>query len=110
MSCFSALINCIFIYRYASYDPVTGIGALGVEFAGTAVTSGSSFGSLAPPAADNRSAILVAANAPLQWSEGYYRGFFTLTISPEWMNATYYAMRNISELFIHVNDVEADSL
>ncbi|KAL1720152.1 PhoD-like phosphatase-domain-containing protein, partial [Schizophyllum commune] len=80
----------------ASYDPVTGTGALGVEFAGTAVTSGSSFGSLAPPAADNRSAILVAANAPLQWSEGYYRGFFTLTISPEWMNATYYAMRNIS--------------
>ena len=109
MSCFSALIICIFIYRNASYDPVTGTGALGVEFAGTAVTSGSSFGSLAPPAADNRSAILVAANAPLQWSEGYYRGFFTLTISPEWMNATYYAMRNISELFIDVNDVEADS-
>uniref|UniRef100_D8PVD2 PhoD-like phosphatase metallophosphatase domain-containing protein n=1 Tax=Schizophyllum commune (strain H4-8 / FGSC 9210) TaxID=578458 RepID=D8PVD2_SCHCM len=79
-----------------SYDPVTGTGALGVEFAGTAVTSGSSFGSLAPAAADNRSAALVAANAPLQWSEGYYRGFFALTISPEWMNATYYAMRNIS--------------
>ncbi|KAI5834905.1 hypothetical protein K523DRAFT_292741 [Schizophyllum commune Tattone D] len=79
-----------------SYDSVTGTGALGVEFAGTAVTSGSSFGSLSPAAADNRSAVLVAANAPLQWSEGYYRGFFTLTISPEWMNATYYAMRNIS--------------
>ncbi|KAL1744013.1 PhoD-like phosphatase-domain-containing protein [Schizophyllum fasciatum] len=79
-----------------NYDPVTGAGALGVEFAGTAVTSGSSFGSLAPKDADARSAKLVQSNAALQWSEGYYRGFFTLTVSPDWMNATYYAMRNIS--------------
>ncbi|TRM56429.1 PhoD-like phosphatase-domain-containing protein [Schizophyllum amplum] len=52
-----------------SYDPTTGAGALGVE---------------------------LLSNTALQWSEGYYRGFFTLTVSPEWMNATYYAMENIT--------------
>ncbi|TRM58699.1 PhoD-like phosphatase-domain-containing protein [Schizophyllum amplum] len=79
------------------YDPTTGAGALGVEFAGTAVTSGSSFGSdITPSAADALSMVLVESNTALQWSEGYYRGFFTLTVSPEWMNATYYAMENIT--------------
>ncbi|EIN07516.1 hypothetical protein PUNSTDRAFT_114943 [Punctularia strigosozonata HHB-11173 SS5] len=82
-----------------TYDPVTGKGAIGVEFAGTAVTSESSFGSgILPAAADVKSAGLVAAkgNEDLQWSEGSYRGFFTLTIDPHTLNATYYAMRNIS--------------
>lgn len=80
-----------------SYDPTTGAGALGVELAGTAVTSGSSFGSdITPSAADALSMVLVESNTALQWSEGYYRGFFTLTVSPEWMNATYYAMENIT--------------
>ncbi|KAJ4488125.1 PhoD-like phosphatase-domain-containing protein [Lentinula aciculospora] len=71
-------------------------GAIGVEFAGTAVTSGSSFGTdILPAAADVKSEQYVAANLDLQWSEGSYRGFFTLTIDPNTLNATYYAMRNI---------------
>ncbi|KAJ4480605.1 PhoD-like phosphatase-domain-containing protein [Lentinula edodes] len=38
------------------YDPLTGQGAIGVEFAGTAVTSGSSFGTdISPAAADVKS-------------------------------------------------------
>jgi alkaline phosphatase D len=42
--------------------------------------------------------VLVAAkgNEDLQWSEGSFRGFFTLTIDPNTLNATYYAMRNVS--------------
>jgi alkaline phosphatase D len=81
----------------ADYDPATGAGALGVEFAGTAVTSPSAFGTnIAPAAANNLSATLVAANAQLQWSEGSYRGFFTLEIGPDAAAATYYAMRNVS--------------
>jgi PhoD-like phosphatase len=83
-----------------SYDPSTGHGALGVEFAGTAVTSHSAFGkNISPANADVISARLVTANGneDLQWSEGSYRGFFTLTISPTSMNATYYGMRNISK-------------
>ncbi|KAI0709470.1 PhoD-like phosphatase-domain-containing protein [Earliella scabrosa] len=80
-----------------TYDPVTGNGAIGVEFAGTAVTSGSSFGSNVSPAnADRQSQVLVSVNTDLQWSEGSYRGFFTLTLDPNQANATYYAMRNIS--------------
>ncbi|KAJ3726149.1 PhoD-like phosphatase-domain-containing protein, partial [Lentinula raphanica] len=80
-----------------TYNPLTGQGAIGVEFAGTAVTSGSSFGTnIAPAAADVKSLEYVAANLDLQWSEGSYRGFFTLTIDPDTLNATYYAMRNIT--------------
>ena len=82
-----------------SYNSVTGKGALGVEFAGTAVTSGSAFGSgILPEAADEISAQLVVAggNDDLQWSEGSYRGFFTVTMTPTELNATYWAMRNIS--------------
>lgn len=80
-----------------SYDPVTGAGAIGAEFAGTAVTSTSSFGGgILPAAADVKSRRLVAANAELQWSEGSFRGFFVLNIDSESLNATYYGMRNTS--------------
>ena len=87
-----------------SYDPITGKGAIGVEFAGTAVTSTSSFGSgITPARADVISAGYVAAkgNEDLQWSEGSYRGFFTLTVTPTMANATYYAMSNVSEYTIY---------
>ncbi|KDQ33328.1 hypothetical protein PLEOSDRAFT_1099298 [Pleurotus ostreatus PC15] len=80
-----------------TYNPITGDGAIGVEFAGTAVTSTSSFrANIAPAAADVISRQLVDINPDLQWSEGSFRGFFTLTIDPQWLNATYYAMRNIT--------------
>jgi len=80
-----------------NYDPVTGRGALGVEFAGTAVTSTSPFGAgIAPAAADAISRVLVANNTDLQWSEGSYRGFFLLNINPHTLTATYFAMKNIS--------------
>lgn len=69
-----------------------------MEFAGTAVTSSSSFGSgITPDKADVLSRDLVGINADLQWSEGSYRGFFTLTVSPDSLKATYYGMKNISE-------------
>ncbi|KAI0810902.1 PhoD-like phosphatase-domain-containing protein [Irpex lacteus] len=83
----------------AHYNPVTGDGSLAVEFAGTAVTSGSAFGNhIAPQAADVISNTIVAdpLNADLQWSEGSYRGFFTLTLNTTHANATYWAMRNTS--------------
>ncbi|KAI1794562.1 PhoD-like phosphatase-domain-containing protein [Ganoderma leucocontextum] len=83
--------------RSPSYNPITGEGAIGVEFAGTAVTSTSSFGAgISPTNADKFSTIFVAANTDLQWSEGSYRGFFTLTLDPHQANATYWAMSNVS--------------
>ena len=68
---------------FFSYNSLTGEGALGVEFAGTAVSSTSTFGAgISPEDADKISARLVVAggNDDLQWSEGSYRGFFTITI------------------------------
>jgi hypothetical protein len=85
-----------------SYNPSSGEGALGVEFAGTSVTSTSPFGANIGPAASNAisSALLASrGNEALQWSEASYRGFFTLTLDPYWANATYYAMKNISQYF-----------
>ncbi|PIL24183.1 hypothetical protein GSI_13936 [Ganoderma sinense ZZ0214-1] len=80
-----------------TYNPLTGEGAIGVEFAGTAVSSTSSFGAgISPANADKISTVLVGANTDLQWSEGSYRGFFTLTLDPHQANATYWAMRNVS--------------
>ena len=64
------------------------------------MTSGSSFGSgIAPSAADVISSQLVSGrgNEALQWSEGSYRGFFTLEIGVERVEAVYYGMRNVSE-------------
>ena len=70
---------------------------MGVEFAGTAVTSSSAFGAdISPQDADPISQFLVEINDQLQWSEGSYRGFFTLTLNPKSAVATYFAMRNVS--------------
>ena len=88
------------VYNDSSYDPESGDGALGVEFAGTAVTSTSSFGAgITPRDADKISTLLVSAegNEELQWSEGSYRGFFTITVTPEFVNATYFAMGDVSK-------------
>ncbi|GJE95207.1 alkaline phosphatase D family protein [Phanerochaete sordida] len=82
-----------------NYDPVTGDGSFAVEFAGTAVSSGSAFGNGISPANANKiSDVLVAAplNRDLQWSEASFRGFFTLTLDTEKANATYWAMSNTS--------------
>ncbi|KAI1794563.1 PhoD-like phosphatase-domain-containing protein [Ganoderma leucocontextum] len=80
-----------------TYDPTTGDGANGVEFAGTAVSSTSTFGAgISPANADKMSARFVVENTDLQWSEGSYRGFFTLTLDPRQAQATYWAMRNVS--------------
>ena len=57
------------------YDPVTGIGSIGVEFAGTAVSS-SGFGG-------------TIANASAK-AAGYYRGYFELHISKEEAVARFY--------------------
>lgn len=91
-------INYIDPNDTTTYNPTTGEGAIGVEFAGTAVSSTSSFGSgISPEAADEISKILVNAtgNEELQWSEGSYRGGFTLEVGAQSVVARYFAMRNV---------------
>jgi alkaline phosphatase D len=78
------------------YDPATGSGALGAEFAGTAVTSNSPFGAKSTIAqANNQSSLLIRDNEELQWQEGYYRGYYEMQISPEAVRASYFGLPNL---------------
>jgi alkaline phosphatase D len=72
------------------YDQSTGAGAIGVEFAGTAVSSSGYGAGRSIANSSDRSAALVRDNRELQWTEGYYRGYYELFISPEELNAQYY--------------------
>ena len=75
-----------------------------MEFAGTAVTSPSPFGTdIAPDKANFISQELIGINPDLQWSEGSFRGFFTLTVSEKNVTAQYFAMRDLSTL--HFSDI-----
>ena len=79
-----------------AYDPTTGSGSVGVEFAGTAVSSPSPAGqNITIARANNASSYLVNANRELQWSEIYYRGYFELTVSAQAVKAQYFGMPTI---------------
>ncbi|KAG6876522.1 hypothetical protein C0992_012585 [Termitomyces sp. T32_za158] len=92
-----------------SYNELTGDGAFGVEFGGTAVTSASSFGTdISPTSADVISRLFVTDNAELQWSEGSFRGFFTITVDPHTLNATFYGMNDICKYIPPYNQANAN--
>ena len=77
---------------------------MGVEFAGTAVSSPSPAGqNITIAKANNASDYLLNDNRELQWSELYYRGYYELQISHDAVNAKYYGLptvvnRNPNEL------------
>ena len=78
------------------YNPQTGEGSIGVEFAGAAVSSPSPGGQNISLAASRlASAALVQSNRELQWSELYYRGYFELHITKENVKANYFGMPTI---------------
>ena len=82
--------------QHSSYDPSSGTGALGAEFAGTAVSSPCPFGqNITLLQSTNISDFLVNANTELQWSENYYRGYFELHITYEEVTANYFGMPTI---------------
>jgi alkaline phosphatase D len=70
------------------YDQKTGAGSIGVEFAGTAVSSTGYEGPIA--AANKKAAGVVEKNKELQWHEGYYRGYYELHVTPKSLSAQYY--------------------
>ncbi|KAL8992197.1 MAG: hypothetical protein Q9169_007285 [Polycauliona sp. 2 TL-2023] len=83
------------------YSDTTGDGALGVEFAGTAVSSTGNRGPIAGTDADARE--LVEQNEVLQWQDGYYRGYFLMTVGKERISTQFFgsptvATRNAWEL------------
>ena len=78
------------------YDNTTGAGSIGVEFAGTAVSSPSPYGqNITLANANNISRILVADNDELQWQEAYYRGYFELHVTKDSVNASYFGLPTI---------------
>ncbi|KAF2463085.1 uncharacterized protein BDR25DRAFT_329916 [Lindgomyces ingoldianus] len=78
------------------YDPVTGAGSVGVEFAGTAVSSTGFGGGGTIASANKKSTGLIRDNKELQWSEGYYRGYYELHISSSSLTANYYGCPTVA--------------
>ncbi|KAK8107575.1 uncharacterized protein PG998_009588 [Apiospora kogelbergensis] len=75
------------------YDAQTGAGSVGVEFAGSAVSSPCPFGqNITMAAADAASAWLTAANPELQWQDLYYRGYYELSIDYASINASFFGV------------------
>ncbi|KAI9794943.1 MAG: hypothetical protein M1833_007317 [Piccolia ochrophora] len=80
----------------ASYDPVTGAGSVGVELAGTAVSSPCALGQNATlEEATKGSEWVVEANEELQWQDYFYRGYYEMSIDYDALNATFYGIPDI---------------
>ena len=78
------------------YDSGSGSGSVGVEFAGTAVSSPSPYGqNITLANANNASQALIAANPELQWSELYYRGYYELHVTQGSVKAQYFGMPTV---------------
>ncbi|OQU97431.1 hypothetical protein CLAIMM_03362 isoform 2 [Cladophialophora immunda] len=72
------------------YDPVNGKGAIGVEFAGSAVSSPCPWGqNISRKAADNASTWLVQNNPALQWQDVYYRGYYEMKVTHDAVKAQF---------------------
>ena len=80
------------------YDAASGAGAVGVEFAGSAVTSPSPLGAnVSRATAEAAAQWLVAANPTLQWSELWFRGYYELAVGPAGVTATYFGVPDARE-------------
>ncbi|KAL1872435.1 hypothetical protein Daus18300_004406 [Diaporthe australafricana] len=76
------------------YDAADGEGAIGVEFAGTAVSSTGNRGLILDTQADAQA--VVEENESLQWQDGYYRGYFVLSLTPERATAQYFGSPSVA--------------
>ncbi|KAL1582624.1 hypothetical protein WHR41_08566 [Cladosporium halotolerans] len=68
---------------------------LGVEFAGTAITSPPPAGEASVPAANRESDLFSAHNAHLHWNEMFYRGYFELRITADELRAAFFGLPDI---------------
>jgi alkaline phosphatase D len=80
---------------FDGYDKATGKGSLGVEFAGTSVTSPSTLGR--GPDGPKQLANAMAARPHLRYVDGRYRGYFIVDLTRERLQADYYAVATIEE-------------
>ncbi|WXC51258.1 hypothetical protein QX201_010959 [Fusarium graminearum] len=77
------------------YDNKTGAGSIGVEFAGTAVSSSGIDGPIEPTAGKS-SRSRVEKNPELQWQEGYYRGYFILDVNSKNVTSRFYGSPSVA--------------
>jgi alkaline phosphatase D len=80
---------------FDGYDKATGKGSVGVEFAGTSVTSPSNLGR--GPEGPKQLADLVAARPHLHYADGRYRGYFIVDLTRERLQTDFYAVATIEE-------------
>jgi alkaline phosphatase D len=80
-----------------AYNASTGEGSIGVEFAGSAVSSPSPAGQNVTLAFGNViSSLLTADNIELQWQDVYYRGYYELDISYDAVEAQFFGLPTIA--------------
>ncbi|GAB7359940.1 hypothetical protein MBLNU230_g7465t1 [Neophaeotheca triangularis] len=81
---------------HADYNASSGRGALGAEFAGSAVTSPCPYGqNISLATANNYSDWLITHNPELQWQDLYYRGYFELQLSYHEVRASYFGLPTV---------------
>jgi alkaline phosphatase D len=78
---------------FAGYDKATGKGSLGVEFAGTSVSSPSNVGRDGQKQLD----AILASRPHLHYVDGRYRGYYIVDLTRERLQADYYAVATIAE-------------
>ncbi|KAI0183921.1 PhoD-like phosphatase-domain-containing protein [Xylaria flabelliformis] len=76
------------------YSPETGEGSIGVEFAGTAVSSTGEDAPIVP--ARIEAEYRVGNNSELQWQDGYYRGYIFLSVKPDSVEARFYGSPSVA--------------
>lgn len=75
------------------YDDATGAGSVGVEFAGSAVSSPCPAGqNITLANANALSSALVGLNRELQWQDLFYRGYYELSIGYDSLNASFFGV------------------
>ncbi|KAL9009930.1 MAG: hypothetical protein Q9173_005084 [Seirophora scorigena] len=76
------------------YDDTTGAGALGVEFAGTAVSSTGNRKRINGTDADARARI--DQSPVLQWQDGYYRGYFVMSVGKDRIETQFFGSPSVA--------------
>ncbi|KAL9594562.1 MAG: hypothetical protein Q9219_006965 [cf. Caloplaca sp. 3 TL-2023] len=76
------------------YDETSGSGGVGVEFAGTAVSSTGNRKPLGGTDADARARI--AQNPVLQWQDGYYRGYFLMNVGRDRIETQFFGSPSVA--------------
>ncbi|HEX8027590.1 MAG TPA: alkaline phosphatase D family protein [Vicinamibacterales bacterium] len=80
---------------FDGYDKATGKGSLGVEFAGTSISSPTSLGT--GPEGAKQVAAIRASRPHLHYVDGDYRGYFILDMTKQRMQADFYAVATVQE-------------